>query len=50
MNVNIFLFKQSKVDEGKAFALEEHLSRINRYEPQVPCPWEMGPADGMPLC
>lgn len=50
MNVNIFLFKQSKADEGKAFALEEHLGRINRYEPGCPCPWgwEMGPASGMP--
>lgn len=31
INANIFLFQQSKIDEGKAFTLEEHLGRINRY-------------------
>ena len=27
----IFLFKQSKIDQGKSFILEEHMDKINRY-------------------
>lgn len=49
INVSIFLSEQSKVDEDKAFVLEEHLGRINRYsEARSSCSrgWSVGPADG----
>lgn len=31
INVSVFLFEQSKIDEDKVFVLEEHLGTINRY-------------------
>lgn len=39
---SVFAFSQSKVDEGTAFVLEEHLGRINRYG-------RPGPRSGRPV-